>query len=42
VLLAQVGNYVIGVDTSSALDGTVSEATVDQFGQLLARLVQAR
>lgn len=41
VLLAEVGNYLIGVDTSTALDGTVSQATVEQLGAWLAKLVQS-
>jgi hypothetical protein len=39
VLLAEVGNYLIGVDTNTALDGTVSQATVEQLGAWLAKLV---
>jgi len=41
VLLAEVGNYLIGVDTNTALDGTVSQATVEQLGAWLAKLVQS-
>jgi hypothetical protein len=41
VLVAQVGNYLIGVDTNSALDGAVSQATLEQMGAWLARLVRS-
>jgi hypothetical protein len=38
-LLAATGRYVIGVNTSSAGDDMASQATVEQFGRWLARLV---
>jgi hypothetical protein len=42
VLLAQVGIYVIGVDTNTATGGNVSQATVEQMGTWLASLVSSK
>jgi hypothetical protein len=39
VLLARVGNYVIGVDTSTATSSPISRSTLEEFGASLAGLV---
>jgi hypothetical protein len=41
VLLAVTGRYVVGVDTSSASSGPVSQATMEQFGTWLVNLVNS-
>lgn len=41
VLLAQVGSYVIGVDTNNATSADISQATVESVGSWLAGLVHS-
>jgi hypothetical protein len=41
VLLAQVGSYVVGLNTSTGTSAPISESTVVQFGSWLAGLVQS-
>jgi hypothetical protein len=41
VLLARVGSYVIGLNTSTGTSAPISQSTVVQFGSWLAGLVRA-
>jgi hypothetical protein len=41
VLLAQVGSYVVGVDTDNATSDDISQATLDSVGSWLAGLVHS-
>jgi hypothetical protein len=41
LLLAQVGSYVIGVDTSLATSAAISQATLDSMGTWLAGLARS-
>lgn len=41
LLLAQVGSYLIGVDTSTGTSADISQATVDSMGTWLAGLARS-
>ena len=41
LLLAQVGNYLIGVDTGTATSAPISQATLDSMATWLASLARS-